>query len=338
MDLEAKMQTEIARKLYREKERKPVSLGIPKRPSLEQQNEHNLTHYPFAGWCQACLSTRAKEEVHRRDVRKDVESTKTVISFDFGYTYVDDYGNERSPEEVRDADDQYGTVLYIADHHTKAVHAVPVLSKGAPNLKLMVEELVRFGMQVAGGDPVIYQSDGERSTKQLLRAVQHCRANLGLETEIRISGVQQHASNGQAERTVQSVRRLANCLRYYAEEQAQVTILGNSHVYPWSFRHASWLINRYRVLEKERRTSFEVWSGRRYQGKICLFGESVMYRHLTAFKGEPRFGRGIWVGKSPWTDCHIVLTPGGAVESRTVKRIPDQFIGTDLVIVKGLCS
>ena len=109
MDLEAKMQTEIARKLYREKERKPVSLGIPKRPSLEQQNEHNLTHYPFAGWC-----------------------PKTVISFDFGYTYVDDYGNEKSLEEVRDADDQYGTVLYIADHHTKAVHAVPVLSKGAP--------------------------------------------------------------------------------------------------------------------------------------------------------------------------------------------------------------
>ena len=27
---------------------------------------------------------------------------------------------------------------------------------------------------------------------------------------------------------------------------------------------------------------------------------------------------------------------GGAVESRTVKRIPDQFIGADLVIVKGL--
>ncbi|CAJ1389407.1 unnamed protein product [Effrenium voratum] len=216
------------------------------RPSLEQQNEHNLTHYPFAGWCQACLSTRAKEEVHKRDVKKDVESSKTVISFDFGYTYVDDYGNEKSPDKVKDADEQYGAVLYIADHHTKAVHAVPVMSKGAHNLKLMVEELVRFGMQVAGGDPVIYQSDGER---------------------------------------------------YYAEEQAQVTVLGSSHVYPWSFRHASWLINRY-LLEKERKTSYEVWSGRKYQGKICLFGESVMYR------------------------LHIVLTPGR--------------IGTDLVIVKGL--
>ena len=55
---------------------------------------------------------------------------------------------------------------------------------------------------------MIYKSKGERSTKQLLRTAQHCRANLGLEAEIRISGVQQHASNGQAERTAQSVRRL----------------------------------------------------------------------------------------------------------------------------------
>ena len=32
----------------------------------------------------------------------------------------------------------------------------------------------------------------------------------------------------------------------------------------------------------------------------------------------------VWKRHPPWTDCHIVLTPGGAVESRTVKRIPDQ--------------
>ena len=91
----------------------------------------------------------------------------------------------------------------------------------------MVEELVRFGTQVAGGDPVIYQSDGERSTKQ------HCRANLGLETEIRISELQQHASNDMPRTGKQRGQCrvwLANCLRYYAEEQAQVTILGNSHV------------------------------------------------------------------------------------------------------------
>ena len=44
---------------------------------------------------------------------------------------------------------------------------------------------------------------------------------------------------------------------------------------------------------------------------------------------NPGFIKKIWVGKSPWTDCHIVLTPGGAVEPRTAKRLLDQFIGTD---------
>ena len=77
-------------------------------------------------------SAREQRRKSTGETPKDVESTKTVISFDFGYTYVDDYGNERSLEEVRDADDQYGTVLYIADHHTKAVHAVPLLYQGSP--------------------------------------------------------------------------------------------------------------------------------------------------------------------------------------------------------------
>lgn len=163
MDLETQMETEIAKKLYREK---PVSIGIPARPSVAQQNENNLTHWPFASWCQACLATKAKEDARKRDQR--------IISFDFGYTYVDDNGVERDPEELKDSEEQFGTTLYAADLRSKAVLAVPVLAKDSINLKLMVES-VRFGTQVAGGDPIIYQSDGERSTQQTLRAIQHCR-------------------------------------------------------------------------------------------------------------------------------------------------------------------
>ena len=249
-------------------------------------------------------------------------------------SFVDDDGVEKERDQIEDADSQYGTALYAADLFTKAVLRVPVLSKGSVNLKLMVEELVRLSLEVAGGDPVIFQADGERSTKQLLRAIQHCRAQLGLRTDIRTTGSGQHQSNGQAERTVQTVRRLANCLRHYAEEQAQITILGSSHLYPWSFRHASWLVNKYRVLEHERRTSHEICHGMMYKGKLCLFGESVMYKNMTAFKGEPLFAKGTWVGKSSWTDC-IVLTPEGAVESRSVRRLPEQF-SFDMLLGKGL--
>ena len=228
--------------------------------------ERAQPHAPPLCWLVPSMPQHETEgKIHKRDVKKDVESSKTVISFDFGYTYVDDYGNEKSPEEVKDADEQYGTVLHIADHHTKAVHALPVLSKGAPNLKLMVEELVRFENAGCWRRPLDLSERRERSTKQLLRAVQHCRANLGLETEIRISGVQQHASNGQ-ERTVQSVRRLANCLRYYAEGQFR----GECHV----------------------------------QTPHSLQGRAQ-----------------VWQRNLGWqVDCNIVLTPGGAVEPRAVKR------------------
>ena len=127
-DLKAKMQTELARKLYRERERKPVALNIPKKPTLAEQQEQ-----PHALPVRRMVPSLLEHKVHKRDARKE------VISFDFGYTY--DYGNERSSEEVKDAGDQYGTVLCAADHHKRQRWQFVV------------------GLQVAGGDPVAMERD-----------------------------------------------------------------------------------------------------------------------------------------------------------------------------------
>ena len=83
---------------------------------------------------------------------------------------------------------------------------------------------MRFSMATSAGQSVIFQSDGERSTRQILRAVQHCRAHLGLHSEIRVFGRDQHARNGQAERAIQSVRRMAGSFKAFAEHKAQVKI------------------------------------------------------------------------------------------------------------------
>ena len=159
-------------------------------------------------------------------------------------------------------------------------------------------------------------------------------AQLGLHTEVRTTGVDQRQSNGQAERTVQSVRKLANCLRGFAEAKAGAKIRGGSHVYPWSFRHAAWLMTRFRFIAG--RTSCEMMFDREYKGKVVLFGESVMYKDVTALKGEAVYKRGVWVGKSFWSDSHIVRTPKGAVESRSIRRLTTQFSADDLVMAKGL--
>ena len=77
-------------------------------------------------------------------------------------------------------------------------------------------------------------------------------------------------------------------------------------------------------------------SDRKYVGKVVLFGESAMYKNITALKGEAVYKRGIWVGKSSGSDCHVVLTPRGAVETRSIRRLVTQFSAEDLVMAKGL--
>ena len=84
------------------------------------------------------------------------------------------------------------------------------------------------------------------------------------------------------------------------------------------------------------RTSFESIYDRTCNGKLALFGESVMYKDIRAMKGEPVYRCGVWVGKSTWSDSHIVLTAKGAIECRSIRRLPEQFRGDDLVIARGL--
>lgn len=114
---------------------------------------------------------------------------------------------------------------------------------------------------------------------------------MNLETEIRLTGPGQHESNGLVERAVQSVRRLANCLRSFAGDKANINILGNFHIYPWAFRHASFLTNRFRVLGGTGKTSYELAAGHSNRGKLALFGEGVMFKRVVRNKGSEGFIR-----------------------------------------------
>ena len=139
-----------------------------------------------------------------------------------------------------------------------------------------------------------------------------------MKTEIRLTGAGQHASNGQVERAVQTVRKMANCLRWYAEDKARINIEGDFDIYPWSFKRASFLINRFRVLEGISRTSFELATGHPYRGKLALFGESVLFKRAVKNKGSAVFEKGVWVTKHPWNDNHVLLSTTGAYKSRTI--------------------
>ena len=339
INIETQMQLSIANKIYKEQQRIPVTIGQPKLPSLAEQERHFITHMPYAGWCQACVASRAKEDKHvNREEQED--QGRNLIQMDFCYTYTgeDQRGDEPTLGKVHKRQDQFRTCLILTSSETKAIYAVPVPSKGTASLKTITEEVARFALENSAYDPVIFQADPERAMRQTLRSVQQVRSVMGLKTEIRMTGTGQHASNGQVERAVQTVRKLANCLRTFAEDRARLRILGSFHLYPWSFRYASFLLNRFRVLEKCNKTSFELATGHGYHGKLALFGESVLFKKMVKYKGNNVFERGIWAGKRPWNDSHVILTPDGAFEARAIRRLAagENFIATDMAIAKGL--
>jgi hypothetical protein len=61
---ESELATEIANKLFREGTRDPDIPHAPKLPSERQQELHNVTHQPFAPWCEACVLGRSRQSPH----------------------------------------------------------------------------------------------------------------------------------------------------------------------------------------------------------------------------------------------------------------------------------
>ena len=56
--VEKRLSAEVARKMYQEAERIPDMPKLPKLPSVMQQQLPNVTHHPFAAWCEACVLGR----------------------------------------------------------------------------------------------------------------------------------------------------------------------------------------------------------------------------------------------------------------------------------------
>ena len=114
--------------------------------------------------------------------------SKETIQLDFFYTYTgeDVRGDEGPVDKVKERSDQFGTCLVMAASETKAVHVVPVPTKGAASLKTVTEEVVRFSLGNSSMDPCVFQGDPERAIRQILRSVQQVRAVMGLSSEVRM--------------------------------------------------------------------------------------------------------------------------------------------------------
>ena len=349
--LSRRLSAEVARKMFSESERVAEMPRIPILPSARQQELHNITHQPFQPWCQACLAGRSRQSPHKvadKDPTQEVKEEKRVtptIQIDYAYTFTKQKhevqegeadanrgaDGEREPaehdepnaQEDVDYQNQHGLTLVGAESTTGWTVAIPIAQKGSASLKRVTEHLVRLSMLISPGEAITFQCDPEAPIKQVVNAVESCRSRLGLATHKVWIPRGSHASNGMAERAVGTIRANALTLKSHLESRIQAAVEGHTHIYSWLMRHASFLFNRFATCVRGA-PPYEIVFGRRFKSKMVPFGELVLFHRASKHKGELQWLRGVWVGLNERNGAHILGTPEGVCESRSIRRLPQE--------------
>eukprot|EP00435_Cladocopium_sp_Y103_P050701 s939_g15.t1 len=310
----------------REFERKKVADGggdargqaIPRMPTKAERQVHELTHWPYAEWCESCVAARARSDPHRlqTSIRAEGKSEYPVVSMDFCYTRGLEEPEEIDKEDLRlyGGDVKGGMALIVTDDWTRSVMALPTPGKSRRHAKFLAEQVVRY-IGACGFSTCIVTADGEPSTRLLVDIIQKCRQKLGFKTLVEHSGPGDSQGNGRAEREIQTVRGLARTLMRRLSDGAGVKLNCQGPIFQWAMRHSGWLITHFR-RHNGSPTAYEQITGRKYQGKLAIFGERV----------RPA----VWLGKTDRADFHIVATSDGLRWTRTIRRMPVGFDATIL--------
>ena len=288
--------------------------GVPT-PSKEMVRKHRASgHCPYRAWCTHCISGAANAPAHRARLSEPVGTVPELHS-DYGF-FRDKKGDRQNTV----------TVLVTKDRKSGGVSATVVPKKGVGGgyaVRQYIREVKKFGHH----HKILIRSDGETAIKDLLSKVSALRASetLQAETVMETSPAGDSKANGRAERAVQSVEKQVRVLKGAVEEH-----LGKFSVrhacFPWLVLHSADVLTKF-LVHPDGVTSYERIKGRPYSGTMYEFGQCVLYKVSAKVQGgvmEPRWAKGLWLGKRFSTEEHVVATAEGVViRSGAVRPHPD---------------
>ena len=145
--------------------RTPHAVKLETPPSFAEQQQHFLTHLPYAPWCSSCVCFRARSDKHERSSGSRRSSTP-CISFDFAYTKF-------VPQDADSKEISTITSLVMTDSASGYMHVTPLRSKN--QWSLMVQELLGFA-GLLGYSELSFRCDNEPTLLQLQMWSMHvCR-------------------------------------------------------------------------------------------------------------------------------------------------------------------
>ena len=316
--------TAAANQAQREDVREPQAPKLAVPPSEREQQQHALTHLPFADWCPSCVCHRSRQDRHMVDGSSRRSGVPT-ISFDFCHTRA-------VPDGVDPARAKPLTALVMVCSQTGYVHCTPVKSKS--QFELMTRELISFA-QLLGHSQLEFMCDNEPTMRTLLRMAVNTRLAMGLPTRANTPPAYSHG-NSLVENAIGRIRPLAGSLMHALGQKVGMEFSTSNPLWTWALRHSCWLMNRFNANQGV--TSFKLITNKPYRGGICQFGEPVYGYSKSNNKGSARWSRMIFLGKVDPQDSFILYNGVNLVLVKSIRRIQTDWRGHLAFYVNFKCS
>ena len=296
----------------------PRSSKPPQLPTEEERLLHELTHQPYRSWCEVCQRSKGRPAYHKRH-SKDKES---VIQMDYGFLQ-DPHLPPGSPQQ------RPLTILTMLETTTGLSNAILTTKKGDTQHQ---RQQIKKWITTNGFANSILQTDSEAAILQL---GEHVSRELGL--RFRASPPHSHQSNGAVERLHRTLFDQLRAVRLQWALSLGVPERLPQQSLPWLLQHSVFILNKYLVKDTGA-TAHQNNYHKAYNNPICQFGEAVLAdtRYLVNYKLRQRNLeqkiKGIWIGKDPTTDEHLIALPpiydnhpsvtGSIYKCRGITRLP----------------
>ena len=174
--------------------------------------------------------------------------------------------------------------------------------------------------------PTTLQTDQEDFILNLLKTVAQ---KLGANINVRQSPAYSSQSQGSIERYHRTLMGQVRTLLQQVTTKYNLTLSVQHPILPWIVRHAAWLLNRY-AIHNDGQTSYQRRWQKDHKAPLCEMAETIQYMIPTTRtlpKMEPRFFKGIWLGRDTMTGESIIGIPGEIIRVRTIRRQiePDKY-------------